>query len=499
VNAASSSVAVPISPRHLLITAQRGRATDPDLGKPGLCLQRPLRRLIHHGIERLLRSILWAALNKRAPGAQTCPANFPQIYLKGYRPTQFVEINVTIVADTLTTGGAETFVLRLARALQSRVGSVQLFVLRRDRIEPGLAKQVSSTVPIHSARIPAIRTVMRLDGLLFLIGASFSLLRWLQVRALQKHILATNTDVVHSHLLTSDLVASRAAASLGRFWLTTLHGDYLELSEQGQSRAGRIIDVQKALEEVARTARQIVCITDQQVAHMSTLFPNLMSQGRLSKIYNGYSVEGDEPRRVIPCALREIPKGDFVIGMVARGIREKGWDILIRAFLELDLARSWLVLVGDGRYLQELRVQIGDGRLVFVGNVDDPLSYIAQFDVCCLPTFYQAESLPTVIIEYLLSGKPVIATNIGEIRSMVEAGTDHPAGMLIELDTVDRMVSQMKKSILDLRNDPAKRNRLSANATRAAQKFNMETCVESYVALYCESLQQDDPALPHSA
>ena len=314
------------------------------------------------------------------------------------------------------------------------------------------------------------------------------------MRALRKHILATNTDVVHSHLLTGDLVASRAAASLGRFWVTTMHGDYLELSEQGQSRSGRIINVQKALEEIARTARHVVGITDQQVVHMSTLFPNLMPEGRLSKIYNGYSLEGDEPHGVIPCALRGIPKGDFVIGMVARGIREKGWDILIRAFLELDLARSWLVLVGNGCYLQKLRAEIGDGRIVFVGNVDDPLSYIVHFDVCCLPTFYRAESLPTVIIEYLLLGKPVIATNIGEIRSMVEAGTDHPAGMLIELETVDRMVSQMKKCIVDLRNDSAKRNRLGANATRAAQKFNMETCVESYVSLYCESLQRDDPA-----
>jgi glycosyltransferase involved in cell wall biosynthesis len=435
-----------------------------------------------------------AVPNKRELGAQTCHASSAQICVKSRRPNHFVEINVTIVADTLTTGGAETFILRLARALQSRVRSVHVFVLRRDRIEPGLAKRVSSTMPIYSARIPAIRTVMRLDGLLFRIGASFSLLRWLQVRALQKHILATSTDVVHSHLLTSDLVASRAAASLGRFWLTTMHGDYLALSQQGQSRSGRIIDVQKAFEEIARTARQVVCITDQQVAHMSTLFPNLMSEGRLSKIYNGYSLEGDELRGVIPCALRGIPKGDFVIGMVARGILEKGWDILIRAFLELDLARSWLVLVGNGCYLQKLRAEIGDGRIVFVGNVDDPLSYIVHFDVCCLPTFYRAESLPTVIIEYLLLGKPVIATNIGEIRSMVEAGTDHPAGMLIELETVDRMVSQMKKCIVDLRNDSAKRNRLGANATRAAKKFNMETCVESYVSLYCESLQRDDPA-----
>jgi glycosyltransferase involved in cell wall biosynthesis len=263
-----------------------------------------------------------------------------------------------------------------------------------------------------------------------------------------------------------------------------MHGDYLVLSQEGQSRAGRIIDVQKAFEEIARTARHVVCITDQQVAHLSNLFPDLASEGRLSKIYNGYSVEGDGACRVIPSVLRGIPKGDFVIGMVSRGIQEKGWDILIRAFLELDLPRSWLVLVGNGYYLEKLRAEVRDERIVFTGNVDDPLSYISRFDICCLPTFYKAESLPTVIIEYLLLGKPVIATNIGEIRSMLNTGTGQPAGMLIELDTIDRMVSQTKKCILDLKNDSARRNCLSANATSAAHKFNMETCVRSYFALY---------------
>jgi glycosyltransferase involved in cell wall biosynthesis len=424
---------------------------------------------------------LTASAINDGPGADVC--------LKSRRPNQSGEINVTLVADTLSTGGAETFILRLATALQGRVRSVQLFVLRRDRIEPGLAKRVSSHIPICSARIPAIRILMRLDGLLFSIGASFSLLRWLQVRALQKHIIATNTHVLHSHLLTADLVASRAAASVGRIWLTTMHGDYLLFSQQGQSRAGRIIDAQKAFEEIARTTRHVVCITDQQVAHMSTLFPNLLSEGRLSKIYNGYSVEGDDAGRVIPPVLRGIPKQDFVIGMVSRGIREKGWDVLIRAFVELDLPRSRLVLVGNGSYLEKLRAEVRDKRIVFVGNVDDPLSYIARFDICCLPTFCQGESLPTVIIEYLLLGKPVIATNIGEIRSMLDLDTDRPAGILIELDTVDRMVSHMKKSIIDLRNDPVRRNCLSANAMSAAQKFNMETCVKSYFSLYRESLE----------
>ena len=85
-----------------------------------------------------------AVPNKRELRAQRCHASSPQICLRRRRPVHFGEINVTIVADTLTTGGAETFIVRLATALQSRVRSVHLFVLRRDRIEPGLAKRVSS-------------------------------------------------------------------------------------------------------------------------------------------------------------------------------------------------------------------------------------------------------------------------------------------------------------------------------------------------------------------
>ena len=68
--------------------------------------------------------------------------------------------------------------------------------------------------------------------------------------------------------------------------------------------------------------------------------------GRIRKIYNGYTVPAALP--TAPKIICEIPPNAFVIGMVSRGIREKGWEILIAAFQSLNLPDSRLLLVGDG-------------------------------------------------------------------------------------------------------------------------------------------------------
>ena len=44
---------------------------------------------------------------------------------------------------------------------------------------------------------------------------------------------------------------------------------------------------------------------------------------------------------------------------------------------------------------------------------------IGQCDVFVHPSIYKAESLPTVIIEALFAGVPVIATDVGEVATMI--------------------------------------------------------------------------------
>jgi L-malate glycosyltransferase len=390
-----------------------------------------------------------------------------------------------IVSEALVTGGAETFVLRLAAALRVHGHDASLFVLRGDLVNAVQVSRLAEDVPLVAVHVPLLRLVLKLDGLLHQLGSRFSLLRWIQVSKLRKHLLAQQPVVVHSHLLTADWVASRACETLGIPWVSTMHGDYLALETKGGSRAARIPDFHAALREIEPSVGHMVCITDQQTEQLSRLMPSLARTSRLSKIYNGYAAsKADLAHEGLPDALSFIPENAFVAGMVARGIRDKGWDVLISAFTSLDLPDAWLVLVGDGDYLQQIRGRIQHPRIVFVGNVIDPLRYIKRFDVGCLPSQFPAESLPTVVIEYMVLGKPVVATAVGEIPKMLETAGAAPAGLLIELAETSVMSAQMRVALSRLYENKSERAWLGVNAVSTVKKFDMDVCVDAYLDVY---------------
>ncbi len=395
---------------------------------------------------------------------------------------------VVIVTETLVTGGAETFVLRLAAHLKMRGCFTSVFVLRGDLVNLEQMNRLASDVQVTAVRIPFLSLILNLDGLFYRLGFSFSLLRLLQVSKLRQYLRAKEPDVVHSHLLPTDLVTVRACRSLNIPVVSTMHGDYLAMEPRGSSRAARVPDFRVACLEVEKSVSRAVCITDQQVLQLQRLMPSLAAKGRISKIYNGYPAKELIPRADYPPKIYDqIPLDAFVIGMVARGIKDKGWDVLVGAFAALGWLDAWLVLVGDGDHLQKLRATHRHPRIVFCGNVVDPLRYIARFDVACLPSQFATESLPTVVIEYMVQGKPVIATDVGEIPAMLEAAGDAPAGLLIELGDTLAMVTRMQAALTDLYNDEALRISMGANAVRAAKKFDMNACIHAYLEVYSKA------------
>ncbi len=397
-------------------------------------------------------------------------------------------MTIVIVTETLSTGGAETFVLRLATALREKGLLVSIVILRGELFDCAMVNEIATDETLVPIRIPCLHLVLKLDGLLYKLGSQLSLLRWFQVSRLRKHLVAARATVAHSHLLTADLVTSRACRSIGMPWVSTMHGDYLSIEHKGSSQSARIPDFQEVCLEVEHSLAHMVCITDPQMQQLQRLMPSLATGGRISKIYNGYSDKkmgfyaADRPE-----VLWQIPTDAFVIGMVARGIKDKGWDVLMGAYESLGWSDAWLVLVGDGEHMQKLRDGHCHPRIVFCGNVVDPLRYISHFDVACLPSQYSAESLPTVVIEYMLLGKPVIATDIGEISAMLEASGNDPAGLLVELGNTAAMVPRMQAALKKLYYDDVLRTSMGANALRAAKKFDMGACVDAYLGVYARA------------
>jgi glycosyltransferase involved in cell wall biosynthesis len=226
----------------------------------------------------------------------------------------------------------------------------------------------------------------------------------------------------------------------------------------------------------------MACISDVQISWAS----NQQQAGRypysISKILNGYSGARSSVDKKHELRLNET---DFVFGMVARGIKEKGWNSAINAFVKLTVENIKLVLVGEGPEIELLKKTYeGETKIHFVGYASIPLDYISTFDVALLPSYYTAESLPTVIIEYLMCNKPIISSDIGAVREMLQTDSNEIAGLLIKYnaDGVDEF--DLMKKMNNLYSDEALRNKLKRLTTKAFLKFDMQRCVNSYVDIY---------------
>lgn len=147
-------------------------------------------------------------------------------------------------------------------------------------------------------------------------------------------------------------------------------------------------------------------------------------------------------------------ESSFLIGMIGRINPGKGQLF----FLELaeriskKYPNTRFVLVGDPfpgyePILEELKSEIKDrsleARVSYLGFRDDIPKVMAALDVFVLPSILP-DSFPTVILEAMAAGKPVVATRSGGASEMV---LDGETGFLIPIGNVKKGVEALEKLI----------------------------------------------------
>jgi len=84
-----------------------------------------------------------------------------------------------------------------------------------------------------------------------------------------------------------------------------------------------------------------------------------------------------------------------------------------------------LVVAGDGPLLDEMRQlgeEIAPGRVCLLGSIPDPERLLAASDALLLTS--ATEGMPGVVIESLMRHVPVVATDVGAVRSMLAGSAD---------------------------------------------------------------------------
>ena len=214
---------------------------------------------------------------------------------------------------------------------------------------------------------------------------------------------------------------------------------------------------------------------------------------KVSQIYNGVDAARFHPAGLRP-PMEGSPFNDpafWIIGTVGRMQTVKDQTTLARAFIRaLEIAPELkdclrLIMIGDGPLKiqsQSLLEKAGlSERAWLPGERNDVAEILRGLDGFVLPSL--AEGVSNTILEAMASGLPVIATDVGGNRELIDAGT---TGELVPVSDVEAMANRIVEYAC---NRERAQRAGQAGRTAVEQKYSLTAMVEQYQGLYDQLLR----------
>ncbi|MBI5960505.1 MAG: glycosyltransferase family 4 protein [Chloroflexi bacterium] len=202
------------------------------------------------------------------------------------------------------------------------------------------------------------------------------------------------------------------------------------------------------------------------------------SPDRVRLIYN--ALEPDAAASTLNLAearaALNLDEGPLLLA-VARLVAWKGIDHLIRALAQIPDVR--LIVAGDGPEETRLRALAESEkvahRVTFLGRVprDRLAIYVRAADYTVLYSGY--EGLSHMLLESLLAGTPVIASDKGGNPEVVRHGEN---GLLVPYINLEALIETLRIAF-----SGDTRARLAAHTAEGLERFKWETLVDSTLAL----------------
>lgn len=298
------------------------------------------------------------------------------------------------------------------------------------------------------------------------------------VLAVRRAIKRYKPNIVYCHSSKAGAIGRMANFGIDNKLVYNAHGWAFNMKSVNSKKIKAYEVIERML---APMADKIVCISEYE--KKSALEHKICKAEKLVVINNG--IDFDEHKNITIKSKSQlgIPEDSFVVGTIGRLTKQKAPDVFVKmaAIVKQHVPKAFFVMVGDdigdGKQRAIIEAMIAEAGLndcfLITGWVDDPLDYAGCFDVATLLSRWEGFGL--VLPEYMLLGKPIVATKADAIPYVVG-----DSGALADIDDYKSVAAH----IVNLNNDAVLYQHYMEKAKERVKLFNVQRTAEEHVQLF---------------
>jgi len=386
------------------------------------------------------------------------------------------EVRLARIIARLNVGGPAIQAITLTHLLEP-LGYRTRLIRGREGKREGSMDYLATELGVRSARLDSLRR-----------SPGFHDLRALA--AIARELRRSRPQIVHTHAAKAGTLGRIAALIVlrrrERVLVHTFHGH--SLTGYFSAPVARLYTVIERF--LAKRTDALIAVSEEvreELVRLRVAPREQFSVVPLGLTLQPFDLQG-EGRKVKRAALRDelgVPQDAPVVTLVARLAPIKRTDRFLRvAKLVAERSHAHFLIAGDGELWEDLRASadarsLGE-RLWWAGFRRDMPSVLFASDAVVLTS--DNEGTPVSLIEAQAAGVPVLSTDVGGVRSVVQHGR---TGIVVDPEDEQALAD----GILDVLGDPKLAQRLAAaGRTHALANFSVERLVGDLDRLYRELL-----------